>query len=97
MKSEKKDGFYYLTDDEISISKCVKYFEKGKILHSWESKYEIINVILYLKKIVFANKGKTYLLLLSTKTEIGTKDNPAIYRQENLDKISCERYDFDKE
>lgn len=97
VKSEEKGSFYYLVDD-ISVSKCVKYFEEGKVLHSWISRvvYSTADRDTLMKKIVFAHKGKTYQLIVTTEKDKGNPDTQNIFMGENLESIYCELYDFDK-
>ena len=99
VKSEEKDAFYYMTDNDVPISKCVKYFEEGKVLHSWESRmvFRTAERDTLKKNIVFAHKGKTYQLIVKTEKDKGNPDTSKIFMGEDLESISCHLYDFDKE
>ena len=99
VKSDEKNALYYMSDDDISVSKCVKYFEEGKVLHSWVSRnvYSTASKDTLMKKIVFAHKGKTYQLIVKTEKDKGNPDTSSMFMGENLESISCYLYDFDKE
>ena len=99
VKSDEKNALYYMSDDDISVSKCVKYFEEGKVLHSWISRvvYSTADRDTLMKKIVFAHKGKTYQLIVATEKDKGNPDTSRIFMGENLESIYCYLYDFDKE
>ena len=88
-----------MTDYDVPISKCVKYFEEGKVLHSWVSRnvHSTASRDTLMKKIVFAHKGKTYELIVKTEKDKGNPDTSKIFMGENLESISCRLYDFDKE
>jgi len=95
----KSDALDYMSDDDISVSKCVKYFEEGKVLHSWISRnvYSTADRDTLMKKIVFAHKGKTYQLVVMTEKDKGNPDTSSMFMGENLENIFCYLYDFDKE
>ena len=100
VKSEKKkDKFYYMTDYDVPVSKCVKYLEKGKVLHSWESRivFSTSDTDSFDKSIVFAYKGKVYELIVRTEKDKGNPDNSKIFMGEVLERMWCHSYDFDKE
>jgi len=88
-----------MNDYDVPISKCVKYFEKGKVLHSWESRmvFSTADTDTFDKKIVFTYKGKVYELIIRTEKDKGNPDNSRIFMGEDLETIECHSYDFDKE
>ena len=92
-------SFEVKSKEIISVSKCVKYFEEGKVLHSWVSRnvYSTADTDTLRKKIVFAHKGKTYQLIVATEKDKGNPDTSRLFMGENLESISCMLHDFDKE
>ena len=85
--------------EDVKIKDCLKYLDKGKILHKFENITQQLKDGNYRKVVVtiFSYNQKTYRHFLGFEViEIVNRKGKTERRSTNLDFASCDMIDFDK-